>query len=57
MYYLQEHGKLHDFYAKFHDDTKDDPTGQKALEAVLGEKLDTFEPKWRKWVLALQPDT
>ncbi|HEY1553491.1 MAG TPA: DUF1570 domain-containing protein [Kofleriaceae bacterium] len=53
VYYLQEHGKLHDFYTKFHDD-KTDPSGQSALEAVLGEKLDTFEPKWRKWVLAIE---
>ena len=29
---------------------------QTALEAVLGEDLATFEPKWRKWVLALQGD-
>ncbi|HTR49533.1 MAG TPA: DUF1570 domain-containing protein [Kofleriaceae bacterium] len=52
VYYLQEHGKLHEFYDKFHDDTKD-RSGQAALEAVLGESLETFEPKWRKWVLAL----
>ncbi len=55
MYYLQEHGKLRDFYAKFLADTKD-LTGRTALEAVLGEDLTTFEPKWRKWVLAIQKD-
>jgi hypothetical protein len=53
--YLQEKGKLRDFYQKFLADTKD-PTGQAAMEDVLGEKLDTFEPKWRKWALALQGD-
>jgi hypothetical protein len=26
------------------------------LEAVLGEKLETFEPRWRKWAVALQGD-
>jgi len=36
-------------------DTKD-PTGQSALEAVLGQDLATFEPIWRKWVIALQGD-
>jgi hypothetical protein len=56
MYYLQEHGQLRDFYKKFLADTKDH-TGRTALEAVLGEDLETFEPKWRKWVLALKPDT
>ena len=53
--YLQDQDKLRDFYVKFHDDTKD-RTGQTALALVLGEDLDQFEPKWRKWVLALQGD-
>jgi len=55
LLYLQEQGKLTEFYAKFAAD-KTDPTGQAALEAVLGEKLDTFEPKWRKWAVALKGD-
>ena len=53
VYYLQEHGKLQAFYKKFHADKKD-PTGKSALVSVLGEDLDTFEPKWRKWVLEIQ---
>jgi len=52
VYYLQEHDKLHEFFTKFQADT-DDKTGKAALEAVLGEDLATFEPKWRKWVMAL----
>ena len=52
VYYLQEQGKLQEFYKKFLADKKD-LTGATALEAVLGEDLDTFEPKWRKWVLAI----
>ena len=55
IYYLQEHGQLKDFYDKVHADTKD-KTGRAALEAVLGEDLPAFEPKWRKWVLAVQGD-
>jgi len=54
-FYLQEHGQLHAFYDKFHGDTTDD-SGQAALEAVLGEKLADFEPKWREWVLAISKD-
>lgn len=50
VYYLQEQGKLQAFYKKFLEDKKD-LTGISALESVLGEKLDTFEPKWRKWVM------
>ena len=55
MLYLQEKGKLRDFYQMFLADKKD-PTGQAAMEDVLGEKLDVFEPKWRKWALELQGD-
>jgi hypothetical protein len=54
LMYLQEKDQLRDFYKKFRDDK--DLTGQAALEGILGEKLDTFEPKWRKWVLDLQGD-
>jgi hypothetical protein len=52
VYYLQEQGKLQEFYKKFLEDKKD-LTGATALAAVLGEDLDKFEPKWRKWVLAI----
>jgi hypothetical protein len=55
MYYLQEKDKLRDFYTKFLADTKDH-TGRAALEDILGENLTTFEPKWRKWVLAISRD-
>jgi hypothetical protein len=55
LLYLQEQGRLTEFYEKFVADKKD-PTGKAALEAVLGEKLDTFEPKWRKWAAALKGD-
>lgn len=51
--YLQDHGKLRDFYKKFVADTKD-RTGIAALEAVLGEDLATFEPKFKKWALRLR---
>ena len=52
VYYLQEQGKLQEFYKTFLEDKKD-LTGITALESVLGEKLEDFEPKWRKWVLAI----
>jgi hypothetical protein len=55
LLYLQDQGKLTEFYEKFVADKKD-LTGKAALEAVLGEKLDTFEPKWRKWAVALKGD-
>jgi len=55
LLYLQEQGKLTEFYEKFVADKKD-LTGKTALEAVLGEKLETFEPRWRKWAVALKGD-
>jgi hypothetical protein len=55
LLYLQDHGKLTEFYRAFVADDKD-LTGQTALEAVLGEKLDRFEPRWRAWTIALSGD-
>jgi hypothetical protein len=55
LLYLQDRGKLTEFYARFAADQAD-PTGKAALEAVLGETLDTFEPKWRTWAAALKGD-
>jgi hypothetical protein len=55
LFYLQEQGKLTEFYERFVAD-KTDPTGKAALEAVLGEPLATFEPKWRRWAAALKGD-
>jgi hypothetical protein len=55
LLYLQDQGKLTEFYGKFVADKKD-LTGKAALEAVLGETLETFEPKWRVWAAALKGD-
>lgn len=51
--YLQDHGKLAEFYRAFVADEKD-RTGKSALEAVLGKELAEFEPAWRAWVLGLR---
>jgi hypothetical protein len=47
--YLQDHGLLAEFYAKFSAD-ETDRTGKAALEAVVGKDLATFERQWRAWV-------
>jgi hypothetical protein len=55
MMYLQEKGELTKFYKAFRDAVDDDPTGAKTLAKVLGvDDLATWEPGWRKWVLALK---
>ncbi len=51
--YLQDHGKLRDFYKRFVADTED-LTGQRALEAVLGTDLDAFQATFEKWALSLR---
>lgn len=51
--YLQDHGKLREFYEAFLAD-EEDRTGKTALAAVLGTDLDAFDAKWRRWVLALR---
>ncbi|CAN5847455.1 hypothetical protein BH11MYX2_BH11MYX2_41100 [soil metagenome] len=51
--YLQDHGVLRDFYKKFSTNEKD-TTGQLALEAVVGMKLDEFQPIFNKWALSLR---
>jgi len=51
--YLQDHGKLRDFYAKFSRDSKD-LTGKRAIEAVLGQDLEAFQPVFEKWAMSLR---
>jgi hypothetical protein len=50
--YLQDHGKLREFYKKFVADK--DTTGQATLEAVLGMELAAFDPVFQKWALGLK---
>lgn len=50
--YLQDHGKLRDFYKAFVADK--DHTGVTALEKILGQKLEDFQPVFEKWALSLR---
>lgn len=51
--YLQDTGKLRDFYKKFLADTKD-RTGKAALVATVGMDLDKFDVVFRKWAMTLR---
>jgi len=51
--YLQDHGKLIDFYKKFTADAKD-LSGQKALEAVTGMDIASFDAVFQKWAMSLR---
>ena len=51
--WLDEKGKLWDFYHRWRDDVANDPTGEKAFKEVMGMTPADATPAWRKWVLAL----
>jgi len=51
--YLQDHGKLIEFYKKFTADPKD-LTGVKALAAVTGMDVAAFDAVFRKWAMSLR---
>jgi hypothetical protein len=54
-YYLQQRGLLIKFYREFHAHQKEDPTGYKSLQKILGTAdMDAFKQKWEKYVLGLQ---
>jgi hypothetical protein len=54
MMYLQETGKLRDFYLQCRDHHSDDSTGLKTLEKLISpQPLDEFDAAWRRWVLEL----
>jgi hypothetical protein len=56
-YYLQEHGLLIKFYQEFHSRQKEDPTGYKSLQKILGESdMEAFKQKWEKYVSGLTRD-
>lgn len=52
-FYLQEQGKLEEFYKSYRDNFSKDITGRKVLEMVTGQKLPDFEKSLHSWVLQL----
>jgi hypothetical protein len=53
-YYLQEKRLLVSFYKEFHSEQKNDPTGYRSLQKVLGESdMVAFQKKWSQFVLNL----
>lgn len=54
-YYLQEQGKLVEYYKTFRDNVDSDPTGIKTLRKVLGtDDLEQFQKDWQKYVMRLR---
>ena len=50
--YIAEKGKLTDWYQAYTDLFPQDPTGERAFEAVFETSLKEIERDWRKWVAA-----
>jgi hypothetical protein len=54
-YYLQQQGKLREFYRSFVANADEDPTGYLTLKRTLGESdLEGFQKKWERYVLGLR---
>ena len=54
-YYLQQNGLLVKFYHEFLNNHRQDPSGFKSLQKVLGERdIDAFKTRWEKYVLNLR---
>lgn len=55
MFYLQEKGKLVEYYRAFRAAAGQDPTGVEALKKTIApQTLEQFEKDWRAWVLTLR---
>ncbi len=55
LMYLQEGGKLAEFYKQLKAHQADDPSGLKTLETVVApQSLEQFEKAWRSWVMTLK---
>jgi len=54
LYYLQEHGLLHDYYRTLRANIDDDPGGVESLKTVLEtDDLAEFKDDWEAWVQEL----
>jgi hypothetical protein len=55
LMYLQEKKLLTEYYARFRDNAKEDPTGLKTLQAVAApDGMEAFEKAWRVGVMKVQ---
>ncbi|MEZ5988022.1 MAG: hypothetical protein R3F30_02630 [Planctomycetota bacterium] len=55
LLWLQEEGKLRDYYRGFRAAAADDPTGAKTLLKLLGrDDFEAFQAEWEAWVLTLR---
>jgi hypothetical protein len=53
FYYLQDKKVLRKFYRIYRKRFKEDPTGAKFLEEVLGKPVEEIESDWKAWVMQI----
>jgi hypothetical protein len=54
MLYLQEHGKLRDYYRQARGNHEHNSTGRATFEQIIApHALDDFDAQWQQWVLSL----
>lgn len=54
LYYLQEQGRLVDYYHAFFKNRESDPTGFQTLKKTLGEEdMIAFQKRWETYVMGL----
>jgi len=54
LYYLHHRQRLREWYQRYKATFSRDPSGQKAFEAILGNRTETLEKQWKEWVAALR---
>ncbi len=54
-YYLQQHGLLEEYYRRFRENRRQDPTGYQTLQHILGRPdMAAFQQQWEAYVLKLR---
>jgi len=55
LYYMQEQGRLHEFYRRFRARRATDPSGYTTLVSSLGERdMTDFKRRWERYVIGLE---
>lgn len=51
--WMDQNGKLWEFYHRYRDNAQGDPSGEKAFTEVTGTSLESAQGEWSRWVRGL----
>ncbi|MCE5326580.1 MAG: PDZ domain-containing protein [Planctomycetaceae bacterium] len=54
MFYLYQRGQLDAWYATYKEGFAQDPTGQVAMERVLGQAIEGLDRTWKSWAARVE---